>query len=354
MAAIVKDREAPEAGAGNRERVGRTRRERREAPRLRLAVELFFLLLTVALVWQYHRFVGAVLAGAESLPPRPNGAEAFLPIAGVISLFHLLTTGEYDPVHPAALTLVLAAIATSFLLRKAFCAWVCPVGALSEWWSALGKWCWGRLFRLPRWADRPLLALKYLLLGFFLFGIVRAGDYYYYEFDRHADVGMYGYWFWGRYGVTMIVFATLIALWGIFTHAPWCRYLCPYGALLGIFSRFSPARIARDAERCTNCGLCAHRCPAALPVDRLASVGSAECTACLTCVAVCPVRDTLDLRAGGRRLAPRRAAALVLAAFLGMIGLAMVTGRWRSNLTEAEYRRVIPQMRTGPRMPHRW
>jgi len=345
---------AAEPREESREKSTGEAQERREAPRVRLAVQAGFLLLTVALVWQYHRFVAAVLAGEPLLPPRPNGAEAFLPIAAVVSLFHLLKTGEYDPVRPAALTILLAVIATSLLLRKSFCAWVCPVGALSEWWSAFGKRCWGRLFRLPAWVDRPLLGLKYLLLAFFLFGIARVGDYYYYQFDRHADVGMYGYWFWGRFGPTMRIFASVLAVWGLFVHSPWCRYLCPYGALLGLFSRFSPARITRDAVSCTHCGRCARRCPAAIPVDRLDEVRNAECTACLTCVAACPADDTLDLRAAGRRITARRAALLVLALFFGVMGLAMATGHWRSNLTEEEYRRVIPQMRTGPRLPHRF
>ena len=111
------------------EHAARERRERRQAQQVRGGVQLFCLVLTVLLVWQYHRFISAILAEAPRLPPRPDGAEAFLPIAAVVSLFHLVKTGEYDPIHPAALTILLAAILVSLLARKAFCAWVCPVGA---------------------------------------------------------------------------------------------------------------------------------------------------------------------------------------------------------------------------------
>ncbi|NLC58744.1 MAG: 4Fe-4S binding protein [Armatimonadetes bacterium] len=336
------------------EHAARERRERRQAQQVRGGVQLFCLVLTVLLVWQYHRFISAILAEAPRLPPRPDGAEAFLPIAAVVSLFHLVKTGEYDPIHPAALTILLAAILVSLLARKAFCAWVCPVGALSEWLASLGERCWGRTFHLPRWLDRPLLGVKYVLLAFFLFGIARTGDYYYYHFDRYADVAMYGYWFWGRFGPVMIVFATVTAVWSLFVRAPWCRYLCPYGALLGLFSRFSPTRITRNPEQCTQCGACARRCPSRIAVDRLPSVASAECTACLECTSACPVRDALAVRAGSRRLSAPRLAVLVGGLFFGGIGLAMLTGHWRTAIPPVEYRRVVPALRTGPRMPHRF
>ncbi len=337
-----------------RPREGRTRRERREARRVRTVVQALFLALSALLVWEYHRFIGAALADARALPARPDGAEAFIPIAAVVSLVHLLKTGEWDPVHPAALAILLAALATALLLRKAFCSWVCPVGAVSEWLGDAGHACWDGTARLPGWLDKPLLGVKYLFLGFFLFGIARVGDYYYHQFDRHADIGMYGYWFWGRFGPTMVVFATFMAIWSTVSRIPWCRYLCPYGALLGIFSRFSPVRITRNATRCTGCGQCARRCPAAIPVDRLAVVRNAECTACLACTAACPVRDTLHLQAGRRRLRPRHVAVLVLGLFFGTLAVAMQTGHWHTSIPAEEYRSIIRQMRWGGGMPHRF
>ena len=75
----------------------------------------------------------------------------------------------------------------------------------------------------------------------------------------------------------------------------WCRYLCPYGALVGLAALLSPARIRREAGPCIDCGKCAKACPAWLPVDRLVEIRSAECTACMECVAVCPAQGALQL-----------------------------------------------------------
>lgn len=343
-----------EAGAEEQRRPGRSRREQTQAGRIRAGVQVAFLLLVTLLVWEYHRWAEAVLHGARLLPARPDGAEAFLPIGAVVSLFHLLRTGEYDPMHPAALAILLGAIVASLLLRKSFCSWICPVGALSEWLGRLGQWCWGRSFRPPRRLGRALLGLKYLFLGFFLLGILRVGDYYYYEFDRYGDVAMYGYWFWGRVGPAMVAFATVMAVWSLLQQSPWCRYLCPYGALLGLFSRFSPARITRDAGGCIGCGKCAMRCPAAIPVDRLLTVQNAECTGCLSCTAACPVPDVLHLQAGRRRVLPRQTALLAVSLFFGVILAAMAAGHWHTGISAEEYRAAVPAVRSGPQAPHRF
>ena len=91
-----------------------------------------------------------------------------------------------------------------------------------------------------------------------------------------------------------------------------------------------------------------------IAVDRLPSVASAEYAACLGVRPACPVRDALAVRAGSRRLSAPRLAVLVGGLFFGGIGLAMLTGHWRTAIPPVEYRRVVPALRTGPRMPHRF
>jgi polyferredoxin len=128
----------------------------------------------------------------------------------------------------------------------------------------------------------------------------------------------------------------------------WCRYLCPYGALLGLVSVFSPTRIRRDAAACIDCGKCTLACPSSLPVDKLLSVRSAECTACMECVAVCPAQDAL--RAGLASLPGRskpRLPAWALAAgiallFLGIIGYARITRSWASDIPAQVYTILVP------------
>src|ERR1035441_1578089 len=99
------------------------------------------------------------------------GAEGWLPIAGLMNFKFFLLTGHVPAIHPAAMFLLIAFLLMSLLLKKAFCAWLCPVGTLSESLWKLGRRVLGRNQRLPLWADLPLRGMKYLLLGFFVFVI---------------------------------------------------------------------------------------------------------------------------------------------------------------------------------------
>jgi ferredoxin len=124
----------------------------------------------------------------------------------------------------------------------------------------------------------------------------------------------------------------------------WCRFLCPYGALLGLVSSLSPVRIRRDPDACIDCAKCAKACPSALPVDRLLSVKSPECTGCLECVAACPARGALDLAVVRKRRIPVGAMAVGIALiFLGVVALAKLTGHWHTSLSDDIYRTLVPK-----------
>jgi len=70
----------------------------------------------------------------------------------------------------------------------------------------------------------------------------------------------------------------------------WCRYLCPTGALMGIFMRFSFLGLKRDPSRCTKCGECVAACPMQIRILELPweKFNDMECTLCLECVGACP------------------------------------------------------------------
>jgi polyferredoxin len=68
----------------------------------------------------------------------------------------------------------------------------------------------------------------------------------------------------------------------------WCRILCPLGALLGIFSRFSILRLEKYQDKCTMCNLCARHCQGAASPRPDQDWETAECLMCLNCYDTCP------------------------------------------------------------------
>ena len=288
---------------------------------------------------------------------RPAGVEGWLPIAGLMNLKYWLLSGQIPRVHPAAMFLLLTFLAMAFLFRKAFCSWLCPIGTISEYLWRAGHRLFGRNYYLPRWLDLPLRGLKYFLLGFFVWAISTmsvAGirDFMSSPYGLIADVKMLN--FFRHIGETGLIVLGAFALASVFVPNFWCRFLCPYGALLGLTSWLSPVRIRRDPAPCIDCAKCAKECPAALPVDKLVSIRSVECTGCLECVAVCPAQDALSFslptllpnsmsRASKPLALPAWALAVGIAAlFLGVAGFAKVTGHWESSISHSSYQELIP------------
>jgi len=336
---------SPSAGIAARKSF--TRRGPDRTPFVRRTFQAAFILLNLWIGARFYFFVRYYESGGQTaFVGRPPGVEGWLPIAGLMNLKYALLTGSIPEVHPAAMFLLVAFVAISFVARKAFCSWLCPIGTLSEWLWEGGREMFGRNFQAPRWLDIPLRGLKYLLLGFFGYAVANMAvpDLHAFitsPYGLVADVKMMN--FFRRIGTTGAVVIAVLLVGSVFVKNLWCRYLCPYGALVGIVSLFSPARIRREADACIDCAKCARACPSLLPVDKVTTVKSAECTGCLECVAACPAEGALRLLVGRSRAIPTWAVAATIAAiFLGIVGYAQLTGRWHSNVPDSVYRDLIP------------
>ena len=231
-------------------------------------------------------------------------------------------------------------IGISLILRRSFCSWICPVGLVSETLARLGQRLVGRNLRMPLWLDRGLRSIRYLLLGFFVWAIFSMSatalrGFLESDYNQVADVKMY--LFFAEMSSTAIIVIAILSLASILFHGFWCRYLCPYGALVGLFGALSPFRIRRDEDRCIDCGICDKVCMGRINVSTAKSVGSVECTGCLDCVASCPVPETLAFSAGRRRLGGVAMAFAVLLLFLGGYLASRVSGHWDTKITDSEF-----------------
>ncbi len=329
------------------------RHDRDHSQWLRRAFQLAFFLLNVLIGVQFYLWVRWAESGGHALAvARPAGVEGWLPIEGLMQFKYVLASGHLPLIHTAGFFLFTAFLLISWLFRKSFCAWLCPVGTFSEYLWKLGHFIFRRNFRLPRWLDLPLRSLKYLLLAFFAYAVATmpaAGiaDFVASPYGLVVDVRMLDFF---RYlaGTGAFVLLGLVVA-SLFVQNFWCRYLCPYGALLGLAALFSPLRIVRNADACIDCAKCAKACPSSLPVDKLVQIRSAECTGCLECVAVCPAKDALamqvkpPLRRPVRPVSAWTLAAGIAIIFVALVGYAKVTNHWNTHLPSQLYFQLVPQ-----------
>lgn len=350
---LIESKQRPASKKSKKKLVRRTNRDYSQI--LRRSYQALFLVMNIWLGGVFYLWVRQFETGnVTGKWARPAGVEGWLPIAGMMNTKYWLLTGHVPALHPAAMFLLLTFVAISFLFRKAFCSWLCPVGTISEYlWRARRK-MFARNFQPWPWLDIPLRGLKYLLLGFFVWAVSSMsanaiGAFMRSDYGVIADVKMLNFFrFLGEAGA--IVIAVLVVA-SIFIQNFWCRYLCPYGALLGLTSLLSPLRIRRAPDACIDCAKCAKACPSSLPVDRLITVKSAECTGCLQCVAVCPAKGALQIspvwtRGGPAEHSEARSAwamaAGIAIVFLGIVGFAKTAGHWNTNVSPAVYRQLVP------------
>lgn len=326
---------------------------------VRRVVQGIFLVLNGWLGMQFFLWVLWLEHGGQGTGfDHPTGVEGWLPIAGMMNTKYFLLTGQVPAIHPAAMVLFLAFVGMSLLLKKSFCSWLCPVGTFSEYLWKLGKEIYGRTVRLPKALDISLRGLKYLLLGFFLYivGSMTAEalqEFMSTPYGLIADVKMLNF-FRTMSMVGLSVVLVLVVLSTLVQNF-WCRYLCPYGALMGLVSLLSPIKIRRDVEACIDCGKCAKACPSALKVDELVQISSVECTGCMACIAACSTQDALQFALPPRKaaasadrwfhrsMAPLAVAGILAVLFFVPILYARATGHWRTNLPAAMYQRLVPQ-----------
>jgi hypothetical protein len=302
------------------------------------------LLLTLAIGLQFYIYVRQA-SGTEAITvARPPGVEGFLPIGALMGWKQFALGGPWDEVHPAAMVILGWAVALSLLLRKSFCGWFCPVGTISEWCWRLGRHLVGRNGQLPAWLDILARSLKYLLLGFFVWiiftmNVDQIAAFMHSPYYKLSDVKMLH--FFTRMSALTAVVLFFLLVFSLVIKNFWCRYLCPYGALLGLFALAGPSRIRRDRTRCIDCGRCDRACPSRLPVSKKAMIHSPECIGCLDCTRVCPVDDTLAFTSTGlgrHRWTPARLGAFIALFFVLTVYAAAVSGHWRGAVSDLEFR----------------
>jgi polyferredoxin len=305
--------------------------------------QLIFLGITLAIGIQFTWFVFHLEQGVVPDFNRPPGVEAFLPISALVSLKHTLSTWTINDIHPSGLVIFLIVCATALVVKKGFCSWVCPFGLFSEILAKVHFRLFHRTLTLPKWIDNVFRSLKYLLAGFFIYYIFykmplpAIEQFIHSPYNRFADIQMLAF-FTDISPLALKVILGLVLLSFVIPYF-WCRYLCPYGAVLSVLGFLSIGRIQRNPDFCTRCGACEKHCPGFIQIRRKQQIRSPECSACLSCAAACPEKNAIrfvlpPVRSSFRHALPGMVIAVLFAAG---IAAARVSGNWHNSIPKEAY-----------------
>jgi ferredoxin len=249
-------------------------------------------------------------------------------IGKVETYFHFdpllaLTTFIASRLFFASFILAGITLLVTIVLGRVACGWVCPLGSIHQFFSALFKKT--KLLK-PKLQETTSLAWKYYLLFFILVSAIFSLDIVG-IFDplsllyRSFTAGVVPAFAKGFSALTVLLYKIHLAsladgftqffekltlnqtfrqgfLIGILFLAIilsnmakerfWCRYLCPLGAFLGLFSRWNILKLKIDPDKCIKCGLCNLHCETQATPYPNEKWRSPECVYCFTCGAICP------------------------------------------------------------------
>lgn len=303
--------------------------------------QFFIALLCLISAFEFSFFVKYLeTEGISGWNYRPPLAEGFLPISNLMNLYYFMQTGNIHSYHPAGFFIFIAILLVSLIVGKSFCSWICPIGFLSECLGELGAKIIRKKIKLPASFDFFFRTFKYIILLFFIYAIFSMSlssliIFLDSDYNFMADVKMY-YFFANISKFSLLVIAILFVM-SIIIRNFWCRYFCPYGALLGFVGLISLIKIKRDTTICVDCGKCSKVCPAHIKVTKLNAVISDECNSCSMCIDSCPVKEALEFKLGKIKIKRKVVPVLVFISFWLIIIHAIIANLWHNNQPLEKY-----------------
>lgn len=168
-----------------------------------------------------------------------------------IPLIQNVTLSLADPSYTISLAMLaffLLPLLFALLFGRVFCAAVCPLGALQSMLLV-------RPVRVPDWLHRGLRVIPFIYLG----GAVMLAAMGLTFIVNVYDPFVMFFRFSGTTPVLVVIGIFLLV--STVVGRPYCRYLCPYGALLALISRFAWLRVSITPDECIKCSLCEDACP---------------------------------------------------------------------------------------------
>jgi polyferredoxin len=263
----------------------------------RTLLQIFFFAL-IALIAVNHTLAesggGITLLSGVTL-------HAVCPFGGVETLYKFITVGTFvQKVRESSFVLMTLVFILAILFGPVFCGWVCPLGTVQEWVGRIGR----KIFKtkhyshfIPSKLDKILRYARYGVLVWVLYITITSGKLLFQDYDPYY--ALFSFWT-GEVTIAAFVILGLTLVLSLFVERPWCKYACPYGAVLGLTNLFRVFKIRRVAATCHNDGACDIKCPMNIPVSQKKIIRDHQCISCMECTseACCPVKETVVFSVG--------------------------------------------------------
>jgi len=226
---------------------------------------------------------------------KPVGVDVLCPFGGIETLWSLVSgAGLIQRIAVSSVVLLVMTVLIALVFRRAFCGYLCPLGAAQELFGKIGNAIWPRNRPvMPAALDKPARLLKYGILVFFTVWTWQAAALVIRPYDPWvAWMHLTSAEVFAEFGVGLAILG--VSLVGSIVYDRFfCKYLCPMGGFLGAISRLSLFKVRRVESTCIDCKLCDQSCPVNVTVSTVHVVQDAECINCNECVNACPVAETL-------------------------------------------------------------
>lgn len=264
-----------------------------KSKKIRLFSQIFFFVLVGFIAFNHYLTeIGRTipLIGSASL-------HAICPYGGVETFISLVSYGVFvKKIHSSALVLTGIILVLAVIVGPVVCSYICPLGSIQEWIGKIGR----RIFKgkyntfVPKKYDKFLRFTRYFVLVFTVYLTTNSLKLIFLEVDPYY--ALFNFW---SDEVTLggIIVLVIILLSSLFIERPWCKYACPFGALVGLSNLFSIFKIRRNKNTCINCKKCDNVCPMNIEVSTKEVILDHQCIRCGKCTSEeeCPVDNTVNL-----------------------------------------------------------
>lgn len=267
-------------------------------------IQIIFFML-IALIAINHTLIeegrGIAFLGSASL-------HAICPFGGVVTIYQYITSGSFvKKIHESSFILMIIMFITAVGFGSVFCGWICPFGTFQEWTGKIGEKIFKNKYNssIPSKIDKYLRYLRYVVLVWVIYVTAISGKIVFQDIDPYY--ALFNFWT-SEVAVSGIAVLILIIILSLIIERPWCKYACPYGAVLGITNLFRIFKIRRNKSTCISCRKCDKSCPMNIKVSESEIIRNHQCISCMKCTSegACPIEDTVNMSCRGDKIEDKK------------------------------------------------